>query len=495
MALSIGHRTVRWQTIAFAVISGAFLIIAGGMLSTIYRNHATHEIEIMAERNNAALGRVFANTMWADINRLIIASETMNAQAMSAGAEVQVLNRSIAQLIKGSSVVEVTIYDLASRILYSTDGDEVGEIKEHNVGLEVARAGRVASTTARKDHLDTLEGQISNRDVVESYIPLFDPEIPDRVVAVFEIYDDVTEVLSEIERNQIIIIAVVGGIMFLVFIGLVTIVDRGGRSIARQHAENLRLSAAVARSEAANQAKSEFLANMSHELRTPLNAIIGFSEIMKDEMLGEISVPQYMEYLRDIHASGEQLLRIVSDILDIARAEAGKISINLDEVSGDGIVRQVGRVIEQQAGAAGVEFIVDIDGQLGPIITDEVRLRQILLNLLSNAVKFTPAGGRVKIAARRRADSLQIEIIDTGIGIAGDDMPKAMAFFGQVDSSLARVHEGTGLGLPLAKRFTELLGGTFDIDSVVSQGTRVRVILPVVLPEASPASWDQRQAA
>jgi signal transduction histidine kinase len=497
MAASVDCGTMHRKTVAFALISAVLLVIAATVLSTLYRSHAEREMEIMAERNNAALARVFANTIWADIARYLVSSEALTSQSMRSGPEVDALNRRIEHLIKGSSVVEVTIYDLHSRIVYSTDDDEIGEIKEHNLGLAAARAGRVASVTVRKDHLDTLEGRISNRDVVESYIPLFDPETPERVIAVFEIYDDVTEILHEIGRNQIIITGVVSIIMLLVYVSLVAIVGRGGRRIAREHAENLRLSAAIARSDAANQAKSEFLANMSHELRTPLNAIIGFSEIMEGEMLGRIGTPQYKEYARDIHASGLHLLGIVNDILDIARAEAGKLQINFQEISVAEIVGQVERVIRPQALAAGVAFTAEVDGEFGPIISDEVRLRQILLNLLSNAVKFTPAGGRVTLAARRQLHGVQLEITDTGIGIASADMPKALAFFGQVDSSFARIHEGTGLGLPLAKRITELLGGTLHIASVVGEGTRVQVTLPIRRLDntALAASAEQRRAA
>ncbi len=469
---------MRRQTVIFALVSAILLLIAGAALSYFYRSHAEHALETMAERNNVGLARVFANTMWSDVTPYVEASAGMTAAAMQASPEVEALKRRVSNSIRGSSIAEVTIYDLHQRVVYSTDGDEIGEVKPHNAGLEAAGAGRVASETTWKDHLDTLEGEISNRNVVESYIPLYDPDTPDRLVAIFEIYDDVTDVLQEIEQTHLRIMIVVGSVLLLVYVGLVATVGRSNRRIAGEHAKNVRLSRAVARAEAANQAKSEFLANMSHELRTPLNAIIGFSEIIRDEILGPIGTPLYRDYAVDIYDSGSHLLAIVNDILETVSAEAGMISINLGRVEMGDIIHQAERIVQQRALAGGVALAIDLDRSLEPILCDETRLRQIVLNLLSNAVKFTPAGGRVTIAARRDHDGVIVEIADTGIGISADDLPKAMAPFGQVDSSLARSHEGTGLGLPLAKRLTELLGGTFRIDSTVGQGTRVRISLP-----------------
>jgi signal transduction histidine kinase len=219
---------------------------------------------------------------------------------------------------------EVTIYDLEHHVVYSTDQDEIGEVKPQDTGLKAAMSGRVASETAWKDHLDTLEGRITNRNVVSSYIPLYDSDAPDRVAAVFEIYDDVTDVLHQIEHTHLLITIVVGGVMLVLYLGLVAIVGSTNRRIARKHDENLRLSAAVTRSQAASQAKSEFLANMSHELRTPLNAIIGFSEIIKGEILGRVGVPRYRDYAADIHNSSCHLLAIVT-----ADYVAGKIELSL----------------------------------------------------------------------------------------------------------------------------------------------------------------------
>ena len=238
------------------------------------------------------------------------------------------------------------------------------------------------------------------------------------------------------------------------------------------------LIAAREKAEVANRAKTEFLANMSHELRTPLNAVIGFSTLMRDRAWGPIH-EKYAEYADLMCEAGTHLLTIVNDILDIARAEAGKLQLNEEEIDLTHLIMQTSRFIREQAAKAGVDFITEAVDHLPKFRGDTVKLRQILLNLLGNAIKFTPAGGRVTLSVNRSADGgVTIEVADTGIGIAEDQMELAMAPFGQIDSKLSRKFDGTGLGLPLTKRLVELHGGTLMIESAVAEGTTVSVLLP-----------------
>jgi signal transduction histidine kinase len=228
---------------------------------------------------------------------------------------------------------------------------------------------------------------------------------------------------------------------------------------------------------------------MSHELRTPLNAIIGFSDILKTEMFGALGAPQYRDYAHDINSAGIHLLGIVNDILDLTRAEAGKLEVTFDEVNLSQVFQLVVRMIRTQADKASVLLSARMpeDGEL-MLITDERKLRQVLLNILSNAVKFTPAGGSVILHARCVAAEVVIEVADTGVGMAPDDIPKALAPFGQIDSSLARRYEGTGLGLPLAIRFVEAIGGTLMLDSMPGRGTTVTIRLPTARNDAYAAA-------
>jgi PAS domain S-box-containing protein len=239
------------------------------------------------------------------------------------------------------------------------------------------------------------------------------------------------------------------------------------------------LFAAKESAEIASRSKSEFLANISHELRTPLNAIIGFSEIMREEIFGPIGSPQYHEYVGDVLDSAHHLLEVINDILDIAKAEAGKLELSEAEFDIAGIVRSATRLVHERAQRGSITIRVRVPDDLPPVHADERKLKQILLNLLTNAVKFTPAGGTIEASARLAENGdMLVSIVDTGIGIAPDDVATALAPFGQVDSKLNRKYEGTGLGLPLCNAMVKLHGGELTIDSVLGSGTTVTVRLP-----------------
>lgn len=246
----------------------------------------------------------------------------------------------------------------------------------------------------------------------------------------------------------------------------------------RQKAEE-ELRAAKDAADIANRAKSEFLANMSHELRTPLNAIIGFADIMRKGIRGPLSNPDYQAYVEDIHASGEHLLSIINEILDMAKVEAGKIELHETETDVSAALEAAIRLVRPRAEESGIEIRVADTPDLPLLYADDRLLRQIFLNLLSNAVKFTSAGGTATVEIEVEASGgLAVRIRDTGIGIAPEDLPKALAPFGQVDSALSRKQGGTGLGLPLAKCFTELHGGELALESEIGVGTTATVRFP-----------------
>jgi signal transduction histidine kinase len=218
---------------------------------------------------------------------------------------------------------------------------------------------------------------------------------------------------------------------------------------------------------------------VSHELRTPLNSIIGFSEMIDHEAHGPIGNERYRSYIRDIHSSGQHLLGVVNDILDISKIEVGEFELQEDEIDIGDIIESTVRVVHERASRAGLSLTSDITPALPQLRGDARRVRQILLNLLSNSVKFTSSGGAVSVRAGRNDDGgLTVSVSDTGIGIAPEDMDKAMMPFGQVDGRLNRKYEGTGLGLPLAKSLTELHDGRLTIKSAVGKGTTVTLAFP-----------------
>ncbi len=232
------------------------------------------------------------------------------------------------------------------------------------------------------------------------------------------------------------------------------------------------------RAEEANQAKSKFLANMSHELRTPLNAIIGFSEIMEAGMFGPLGAEKYVEYCGDIRGSGEYLLDVINDILDMSKIEAGRIRLDFEEVNLAALLNDAMRVVSARADDKQLALVARISPEL-QLRADRRALKQIALNLLSNAVKFTPAGGRVNVRGRATEHCITLTITDSGIGIAKEALARLGRPFEQVESQLTKSHQGSGLGLAIAKSLVELHGGRMRIRSTLDKGTLVLVRLPL----------------
>jgi signal transduction histidine kinase len=256
------------------------------------------------------------------------------------------------------------------------------------------------------------------------------------------------------------------------------------RSVRRTVRQRRALADANVRIAEANQAKSQFLANMSHELRTPLNAIIGFADVLGQRMFGELNARQ-TEYVGDIVGSGRHLLSLINDILDLAKVEAGRMtlepaSFSLRETLGTGIT-----MVRERATSHGIALSLDVAPDVDVITADERKIKQVVFNLLSNAVKFTPDGGRVAVTATRKAGELQVAVRDSGIGIAPEDQASLFNEFAQTKDG-RRAAEGTGLGLTLAKRLVELHGGRIWVESQVGSGSTFAFSLPLLVDRAAP---------
>jgi signal transduction histidine kinase len=233
------------------------------------------------------------------------------------------------------------------------------------------------------------------------------------------------------------------------------------------------------RAEQANQAKTRFLATMSHELRTPLNAIVGFSALLRNETFGALGDPRYREFVQDIQDGGEHLLKIINDILDIAKIEAGSVVLRERTIDAAELVGECVRMTQPMAEKTGITLNHAVAPDPLHFRADETKVKQVLLNVLSNAVKFTPTGGQVDLNATMDRDgSVTFTIADSGIGMRAEDIPVALAIFSQIDNPLTRSRQGTGLGLPLSKLLVELHGGSFEIDSQPGRGTVVTIRLP-----------------
>jgi PAS domain S-box-containing protein len=251
------------------------------------------------------------------------------------------------------------------------------------------------------------------------------------------------------------------------------------RRVAERTAE---LEEAKRAAEEATVAKSKVLASMSHELRTPLNAILGFTELMRRELYGPVGHDKYREYLGDVHRSAQLLLALIDDVLDLSKIEAGKLELDIRPVAVADLLEDALRMVRERAIRGGCVLVLEVSPDLPAVSCDGRRTLQVVLNLLSNAVKFTPRGGRIAVSAGPapgRPGMLVMRVEDTGIGMRPEDIPRALSEFGQVANGKARNRDGTGLGLPLARRLVEMQGGSFRLSSVPGHGTTAEVELPM----------------
>ncbi len=275
---------------------------------------------------------------------------------------------------------------------------------------------------------------------------------------------------SESAKNEI-------STLYRAFNTMLTEIDAREQQLLQTNEE---LYKAKVTAENASRAKSEFLANVSHELRTPLNAIIGFSSIIMNQLFGLIGNDKYMEYAKDINESGIHLLDIINDILDLSKAEAGKLTLTFEEVNVAKAIRKCVTLLSERAHEQQVLISTQIPEELPPLVADNLRFIQIVLNILSNAVKFTEPGGKVGIAVETAVTENEvtdfiITIKDSGIGMSPEEIEKAFQSFGQIDSGLNRKYEGTGLGLPLTKKLVDLHHGTIEVQSEKGKGTSVKL--------------------
>ena len=262
-----------------------------------------------------------------------------------------------------------------------------------------------------------------------------------------------------------------------------TLIDAFNEMLRQIQQRDAALTVSKEKAEAAMRLKSEFLASMSHELRTPLNAIIGFSEVLLAKMFGELN-PKQEEYVQDVLSSGQHLLSLINDILDLSKIEAGKVELERGVVNLRQLVEGSLVMLKERALGHGITLSLDEEDAVGTIVGDERKLKQVLFNLLSNAVKFTPDRGKVGVNVRRADGAVQVAVWDTGIGIAPEDQERIFEEFQQVGHGLTGKTEGTGLGLTLTKKFVELHGGALSVESTPGRGSIFTVTLPVGAPPA-----------
>ena len=465
----------------FAIISLVLVIVGAMSLSLYFRQIKQSELlEYSAQQAQATIGSFGAAVGDRYAADIVPNPSSPNFSTFQLEAQRFFAKQPITKITIFSP--EVTRLYYGSTNAYATS-DGTTRITLFN--LPQAQKGQIVSRLLKDSFLTGGSDATSKRAFIQLIIPInaAGTQTPQ---ALAEVYLDVTHQWQQLEFFQYLIIGTMIG-LFTVLIGVMMVTAKRAESIiTKQHEVNLELTAAAAQAEAQSRDKSQFLASVSHELRTPLNAIIGFSEIIRNETRDRLD-KVYQDYLEDINASGKHLLSLINDILDFSKAEAGKLQIEWAETDATKIIGNSLRMVLPRAETAQVTLVEDLPSHHLVIVTDAKKLKQVLLNLLSNAVKFTPAGGEVRCQAWNDVitGALSIQVSDTGIGIAPKDISRVMTPFGQVDSALSRKYEGTGLGLPIASKFIESMGGKFTIESELNVGTKITITLP-----KAPPNWD-----
>lgn len=463
-----------------ALICGAIVVAAGIALYYGGRQNSSSDLQTMAERNNVALTKAFANAIWPRYAEFLNSAKSMETATLRDHPTTAQLRADTVKQMQGLAVLKVKIYDLGGLTVFSTQASQIGDDKSTNAGFLAAKSGHIVSELSHRDTFSAFEQEIVNRDVLASYIPIIvGAGQNNQIEGVFEVYYDLTALLAQVQQSsnrQALIVFLTLGVLYVL---LLMLINQRDRVVAHQHRENLALAAEAAAASEENRMKSEFLANMSHELRTPLNAILGFSDSMRSEIFGPLGTDRYRIYLNDIWDSGQHLLGIVDDVLDMSKIEVGTqeldpVELRLEDVF-DHCTRMMTPACEQKA----ISLTTSYPPGGVRFDADERRVNQIMLNVISNAVKFSPECSTIEISGEILEDgALVIAVRDHGCGIAEEDIETVFKPFGQVANTYARTHGGTGLGLPISKAFAELHGGTLKIASVPDEGTKVMIVFP-----------------
>jgi two-component system cell cycle sensor histidine kinase PleC len=467
---------------SFLVLGGIVVLLGTFALTYLHRTVSNNQFISLAEQNNAALTQAFANAVWPKFQWFLGSASRRNPDDIRLDPTTEVLRHAMRDLVQGTNVLKIKIYDTRGRTIFSTDPKQIGSDYSKNERFLAAMDGRTVSDLEKRAKFQSFNGELKNVWILSSYIairPSGANGASGNIVGVAETYTDVSDIQAQLDNTGSLLVGASAIVLLVVFIFLAAIVWVAERVMHRQHAHNIELAEHAARAAAASRAKSEFLANMSHELRTPLNAILGFAELITSEILGPVGTPRYKEYAGDIQRSGRHLLGIINDVLDLVQIETGRARVSLERDDVSDLARDVVRLMSRQAAAKNVALRFAANCTADPIGSDEGKIRQILFNLISNALKFTPEGGSVTVTVNHdpTGDRTVLRVADTGIGMRPEDVPVALASFGQIGNAFQQNGQGIGLGLPLTKKFAELLGGTFDIESAPGKGTTVTIAL------------------
>jgi len=461
----------------FSLTSAVVIVVVITLLMIFFRHLSVEDLVNVGERQNEILTRSIGNFVWTEFGPHLRSIKGADRNTVIRQARTEEISRKLLPQIMGLPVLRVEMINLTGVIVFSTQRDRIGQDRSGDTGFSAAREGRAASKISAMANSAQAIGDV---DVLSSYVPFRDAD--GTVVGVFHIYSDITQLLADIDKHVLHVLIALLAALGLLYIVLYQVVRRADKTLRKQHLElqssEKELRQAMADAENSSRAKSQIMANMSHELRTPLNAIIGYSSTMSSEMFGPLD-EKYKGYARDIHRSGEHLLGLITDILDVSAIEAGKLDLYEENLNAGTVTEDALRMVGFRSDEGHLHLSSQIDEGLPLLRADRRRLTQILINLLSNAIKFTPTGGAVSVGVSVDLENAFVFTVrDTGVGMDEEEQAEVMAKFGQVDSGFDRKNEGIGLGLPLTEGLIELHDGTFEMASEKGKGTTVTVRFP-----------------
>ncbi|MDH3239237.1 MAG: HAMP domain-containing histidine kinase [Alphaproteobacteria bacterium] len=485
------------MTQKFAVAAGAIMILTAVFLVNIHQLTTTAQTERIASETNGYVLQALSNGLLDEVMPLLDLAETDNEIAPTYPS-YQHLDAAVRRYLAGTPILKLKIYGTDGLVAYSTDPMEVGQDYSKNDRFIAAFGGSNVVRELFREEFRAWSGPRKDLWLLAGYLPIRSGYDQGPVIGVIKIYRDITALHKAIKAASVETGIVIAAAFALLFVLLLTIVWNAEKKARADHDANLALARAKANAEAAAREKTQFITSISHELRTPLNAIIGFAEILEKEIAGPLGHATYKEYVQDIGKSGQHLLGIINEVLDLVKVESGSLAIHRQVIDVPAIANGVARMLAPVAEQYENRIVVEAINDLSPLETDAAKLRQILVNIATNGLKFTPKGGTVRIRLEQdpATGSAVIRVIDNGIGIRPEDIALAEAPFGQIENALTRSREGTGLGLTLSRRFTEALGGTFTIESMPDVGTAVTITLPGMppKPKEDPSPADVRES-
>jgi len=446
------------------------------LLTWMYGLVAHSDIEHYSEKSNVVLGRTMANVLWPQIRGLMHSADK-NAdfdKSWLSMAQI-VMDEAVLELIRETNVLAVELHNMEGYTLYSTLKDHSESQHPDKLGIVLESSkGKLLTHISQYREFRFRNGKVvKDRYILSSFLPVAD-QSGTAVVAVFEVYSDVTDQYDKVKQSQLRFATVLAGVFFSIYIIVYFLI----RHLDKMIRDNINLRVTVESEKDANIAKSQFLAKMSHELRTPLNAIIGYSELLAEdcEVNGD---EETIDDLEKIHAAANHLLHLINEILDLSKIEAGQMSLYFERVNVDALAREILQVIKPLVSQRKNRVSYATNG-IYEVQTDAVKLRQILFNLLSNASKFTE-NGRLELYVTLEHQMLVVTVKDNGIGMTQEQLARLFKPFSQGDESTTRRYGGTGLGLVISKQYCEMLGGSIKVESVPGFGTEFEVRMPVQL--------------